>query len=151
MAKRIGVTGISAMVDTIDDQDVFPTSEPKRQLGGWAEVADITERNAITTNRRRIGMKRYVISEGITYKLEGGITNSDWKVCAIDFELVTTFSQISNSTNIRMVIVLLDETNNNTTTLYIYNGQSLVPITGMTVTPPTGNTTFPYTLPFILN
>jgi len=105
MADRIGVTGITAPVDTKSDEDIFPTGFPIRMFGGYKIVADITERNNITAERREVGNLVKVESEGITYKLEGGITNSNWKPCAIDFEIVTNFSDISSSTKKREILV----------------------------------------------
>jgi hypothetical protein len=43
-------------------------------------VADITARNAITIDRREIGMDVYVISNDTTYKLVGGILDANWQV-----------------------------------------------------------------------
>lgn len=84
-------------------------------------VADITERNAIPSILRRIGNRVNVISNGLTYKLEGGITNSDWKVCAIDCELVGKYSQISSSSNTKLSIVENDEIWSDTNTVYLKN------------------------------
>jgi len=44
------------------------------------EVADLTERDAITADRRREGMVVYVAADGQTYQLVGGVTNSDWTI-----------------------------------------------------------------------
>lgn len=41
-------------------------------------VNSSTQRNAISMLRRWEGMLVYVISEGVTYELKGGIDNTDW-------------------------------------------------------------------------
>jgi hypothetical protein len=41
-------------------------------------AADLTERNAIASGRRYVGMVVYVESEETNFQLIGGITNSDW-------------------------------------------------------------------------
>ena len=41
--------------------------------------ADTVARNAISSTFRYEGLNVYVISEGVTYILKGGITNSNWK------------------------------------------------------------------------
>lgn len=46
--------------------------------GGYYEVADITARNAIASVYRIIGMVVRITSENRYYRLNTGITNSDW-------------------------------------------------------------------------
>lgn len=69
---------ISAPVDTTDITDPYGTHKSWRGIGGWREVADLTERNAITTERRHQGMSVWVVSENKLYVLKTGLTNSDW-------------------------------------------------------------------------
>lgn len=66
-----------------DSTDTYATQDSVYGKGGHKEAADITERDAITSARRREGMFVYVIdSDGAgtpaLYTLEGGITNTDW-------------------------------------------------------------------------
>jgi len=56
----------------------FATHEANFGLGGYMQVADITERDAITTLRRAQGMSCWVISENKLYILKTGLTNTDW-------------------------------------------------------------------------
>jgi hypothetical protein len=43
-------------------------------------VADLTARDAIAAIKRFDGLFTYVVSEAVTYQLQGGITNGDWEV-----------------------------------------------------------------------
>lgn len=47
-------------------------------LGMYRVVEDYSDVTAIPAPKRKEGMKVYVRSTGITYKLDGGITDSDW-------------------------------------------------------------------------
>lgn len=42
-------------------------------------AADLTARDALIAGRRYEGLQVYVVSEAKTYRLVGGITNTDWK------------------------------------------------------------------------
>jgi hypothetical protein len=77
MAANEG-TWVIAGITTPDSQDVFATHFAKLGKGGWRTVADITERNNITTDRREVGMVVWVSSNNTAYQLRSGITNSDW-------------------------------------------------------------------------
>lgn len=59
------------LADVFDVQIQFP-------LDLRTVKADLNARNAIGTFQRYEGLETYVISEGIKYRLEGGITNDDW-------------------------------------------------------------------------
>ena len=90
MADIPGTNIISKMVPT-DDADTFPTHDSLYGKGGHKEVADITARNAITSDRRSEGMEVWVISESKTYRLEGGIADSNW--------VEVTYGGVSDVTN----------------------------------------------------
>lgn len=77
MAANTGVLIIDA-IDTPDSADEFPTHRANRGLGGLHHVADLTERDAITTGRRLEGLMAYVEADQKTYQLVNGTTNSDW-------------------------------------------------------------------------
>lgn len=53
-------------------------------LGGFRSVADETERDAITTERRVEGMRVYVRSTSKLYELSGGTSNADWHLVLAD-------------------------------------------------------------------
>ncbi len=48
--------------------------------GGYRTVANNSERDAITSDRRKLGMIVYSIAEDKYYTLKTGLTNSDWIV-----------------------------------------------------------------------
>lgn len=79
MAEIPGTIPIAGPFAPTDDQDTYPTNDPQWQLGGCRTVADITERDAISNQRRQEGMLAYVISDSTTYQLVGGITNGSWQ------------------------------------------------------------------------
>lgn len=47
--------------------------------GGIMSVADITARNNINVERRKLGLLVYVQSTQLIYILKNGVTNSDWE------------------------------------------------------------------------
>lgn len=111
--SQIQAQDLRGVLDTMVD---YTTSSVK-----YLVVNDITERNAIPSIFRIIGNRVNVISDGLTYKLEGGITNSDWKVCSIDCEIVYTYAEISSSSNTKLTIVKNDEIWGDTNTMYLKN------------------------------
>lgn len=66
-----------------DSLDTYATHQDTYGKGGWRSVADVTERDAITSQRRTEGMAVAVISDGKIYQLVGGVENIHWQ------ELVT--------------------------------------------------------------
>jgi len=77
MAQNDG-TLIIAEIRPNDSTDTYPVAHTNEIQGGIHQVTDITARDAITTERRIIGMLCYVISENKTYQLQGGILNTNW-------------------------------------------------------------------------
>jgi hypothetical protein len=75
IAGSVPVTGFIAPADATD---TYASHSEQYGLGGYRSVADLTALDAITSERRKEGMKVFVISENIEYQLLGGITNSDW-------------------------------------------------------------------------
>ena len=69
---------ITAPIDTTDITDTYPTHKASRGQGGYMSVADITARNAISSDRREVGMTVWVMSESKMYSLIGGIDNANW-------------------------------------------------------------------------
>lgn len=80
MATIPGSIPYTGFIAPTDSTDTFPVTDPKWGLGSLRTVADITERDAITSQRRQEGMVVYVVSESAYYNLKGGITNSDWNL-----------------------------------------------------------------------
>ena len=58
--------------------DPYFVTDPRFGLGGLRTVVDITERDAIISQRREVGMMTYVTSENKYYYLSGGTGNSYW-------------------------------------------------------------------------
>lgn len=73
-------------------------------------VADLTARDALIAGRRYEGLVVYVISDGTSYQLQGGITDSDWVEFgaggSVDpYRFNTTSSRISTSGTIAELTV----------------------------------------------
>jgi hypothetical protein len=77
MAALDGVR-IIANITPPDSLDIYPTHLAEFGKGGLRSVADIATRDAITPERREVGMMVYVVSEDKVYYLKTGITNTDW-------------------------------------------------------------------------
>jgi hypothetical protein len=86
-----GTFTITATAAPTSELDTFPVTDPKYGKGSLRTVADTTERNAITSARREVGMMVYVTSEDKYYKLQGGTSNSNWREC-----LILTIDEFSN-------------------------------------------------------
>lgn len=78
MASISGSVRFAGFIAPTDSTDTYPVTDPKWGLGGLRTVADATERDAITSQRREIGMLVYVTDEQQYYMLGSGLTNSDW-------------------------------------------------------------------------
>lgn len=78
MASIPGSVPLSGKVAPTDTTDTFATHVDIYGEGGYMTVADITERNAITTERRKQGMAVFVNSSNEFYILQGGTANTNW-------------------------------------------------------------------------
>ena len=83
MADIPGSVPLTGFVAPTDDTDTFATQDEFWNRGGWRSVADITARDAITADRRKLGMVVRVWDAdggGTTkfYTLKTGLTNLDW-------------------------------------------------------------------------
>jgi hypothetical protein len=80
------VVALSPVYAAIETPDTITTGSNtnipvvlgKEVQGGYMIVSDIAERNAISDGRRAEGMLCYVKSDLKTYRLVGGINNSNW-------------------------------------------------------------------------
>lgn len=77
--KLYGTLVADKIVPT-DSQDTFPTHDEEYGLGGYRSVATIAERDAISADRRKEGMKVFVRDEDLEYQLKGGIDNTHWEL-----------------------------------------------------------------------
>jgi len=78
-----GSVSLTGFIAPTDSTDVFAVTKPIYGLGGLRTVSGMTELSAITTQRREVGMIVYVSGTSEYYKLESGLTNSDWTLLNI--------------------------------------------------------------------
>jgi hypothetical protein len=79
MSKIPGSLPITGFIGTTFAADTYPTHIDELGKGGYRSVANIEARNAISFERRSIGMMCYVVSESKAYQLIGGLGNEFWK------------------------------------------------------------------------
>jgi len=76
----VGLTGYIAPADTLD---TYALQSEVFNRGGYRTVADTVDRDAITVDRRKLGMLVYCLSDSVFYTLKSGLTNADWEVAEI--------------------------------------------------------------------
>lgn len=74
MASGVQITGLIKPLSG----GAFPVFEDINGLGGFRAVADVTARDAIPANARKIAMVVAVQTTGQSYQLVGGIANVNW-------------------------------------------------------------------------
>jgi hypothetical protein len=84
--------GIFGLLTPVDIRDSYAIFDPKYQIGGFRDVETISDRNAISEERRRAGMFCYVRSENILFILGDGLTNSDWELFDVSGNLSGSIS-----------------------------------------------------------
>jgi len=80
MAAIPGSVPLTGKVAPTDTTDTFATHIDIYGEGGYMTVADQTEREAITTERRKQGMAVFQNDTNEMYVLQGGTSNSDWNL-----------------------------------------------------------------------
>lgn len=78
MAKIIGSIPVMGLIAPNDSADTYAVTDEKYGKGGYRSVANISERDNITTERRTEGMLVKVLADGKFYTLSGGVSNSNW-------------------------------------------------------------------------
>jgi hypothetical protein len=78
MAKILGGVQVTGFVAPSDTADVYPAHTEEYGRGGYRTVQDLTDRDAITVERRVEGMLVNVVDTGVVYQLQGGTANTDW-------------------------------------------------------------------------
>lgn len=78
MANLLGTVVLSKLVPT-SDLDQYPTHEARWGKGSYRTVTSLVERDAISDERRELGMLVWVDSEKTLYRLTEGVTNADWE------------------------------------------------------------------------
>lgn len=68
------------VIDTIRPKNggAFPVAEDSDLKGGFRSVADVTARDAIPTEQRKVGMLVYTAATDAYWKLGVGLGNGDW-------------------------------------------------------------------------
>ena len=97
-------TRLVAGITPFNDASNFPSHYADFGYGGLRSTTTIEARDAIPTPRRDEGMIVFVISENKYYRLEAGITNSDW----VEFDTgggLTTLPNFVSSSSSRQVIL----------------------------------------------
>ena len=80
MTIDLSAIPITGYISPTSDTDTFATHVDTYGKGGYRSVADLTERDAISTERREIGMLVYVVSENTMYQLLSDIENINWVI-----------------------------------------------------------------------
>ena len=78
MATIPGSVRVGGFIAPTDSTDTYAVTDDIYGRGGYRSVADLVERNAITEDRRKIGMMVRTNDSGRFWTLIGGITNMDW-------------------------------------------------------------------------
>lgn len=78
VAKVPGSVPIGGFIGPLSSEDVYPVVDMAYGIGGFREVADVTARDAIPAQRRRLGMVVYTIGDNGAWVLGAGLTNADW-------------------------------------------------------------------------
>lgn len=79
----LGTQQVTAQIAPTALSDSYPSHTEEFGKGGFRAVADNTERDAITTDRRKQGMLVYVNGTGSTWQLGAGLTNADWTLYSV--------------------------------------------------------------------
>lgn len=79
MANNIGVTGITAPIDTLSDQDNFPITYANKIQGGYKTVSTIADRDLIPVERLTVNTLINVIETNTIYRWDGSSFVTDFK------------------------------------------------------------------------
>lgn len=109
-----GVVRVTGIVGPTDSTDTYAVIDPIYGIDGLRSVADLTARDAITTDRRRSGMVVFVQLNGRYYKLNSDLTT--W----------TDFGTTLGGSGLAPYTATITAGNNNDTTLgptasYLYS------------------------------
>lgn len=98
MAQIPGSVRVGGFVAPTDSTDTFAVTDEFYNRGGYRSVADLAARDAITPDRRKVGMLVRVTTDGKIYYLNGGLTNADWvelQMGAGGLQAVTTAERLA--------------------------------------------------------
>lgn len=80
-------TTVASKIVPSDSLDNYATHDEEYGVGGHRSVINITQRDAISAEKRKAGMTVYVNDEEKEYRLVGGIENTNWKL-EVDSDVV---------------------------------------------------------------
>jgi hypothetical protein len=75
MAAIPGGVKITGFISPTDSDDTYPVTDPRYGIGGYREVADHAERDAISDERRRAGMLVYTANDGLVWQMASDLTS----------------------------------------------------------------------------
>ena len=78
----LGGVPVTGFVSPTDERDTYATHKAQYGYGGHRTVLNLTDRDAITDERREEGMTVWVKSTSSEYRLVGGIANANWVIIA---------------------------------------------------------------------
>lgn len=78
MALIPGSVRVGGFIAPTDSTDTYAVTDETYGRGGYRAVADATERDAITADRRKLGMLVKDIATGKYWTLVGGLLNANW-------------------------------------------------------------------------
>lgn len=79
MAKIENSVSLFGPIAPNDTADSYATHDEQYGRGGFRSVATTAERDAIPTDRRKLGMEVKVLADGKKYELIGGTANANWQ------------------------------------------------------------------------
>jgi hypothetical protein len=85
MAQIPGSVRITGFIAPSDTTDTYAVTDELYNRGGYRSVTDQSERLAITSDRRKIGMLVKQLSDNTYWTLNGGIDNDNWVVETFNF------------------------------------------------------------------
>lgn len=145
----LGTTTVPAKIAPSSDLDLYPTHDDQYGLGGYRSVGTISERNAITQQRRKAGMRVMVTSNSTEYVLGSGLQNSDWKVSRTGVLVVSTWAALAgmDATDLpdgcEIFVQGNSAPNDGGEGYYNYSASSVIPlIPGMVIAPLIGGGRF---------
>lgn len=133
-----GGVRLTGFIAPNDSGDTYAVSKPIYGLGGLRTVDFLTDRDAITSERREEGMLVYVKQDLNYYQLASGLTNSDWVNLFLTSGTGTTgtitqFNVSASGTNAYTGVSTPTITGYNETDLYLTQFDNSNTVTGVTL------------------
>jgi len=94
-----GSVPVTGFVAPTDSADTYAAHTEEWGRGGFRTVADVTERNAIPSGRRKSGMIVQVLSPRKFYELGAGLLDADW----FEISLKSCPETVANVTELKAI------------------------------------------------